>query len=171
MYVFRIGVEKLLGFAAGSEAPVPPMPSSVMMYGFSLASLLARYREVSNLDLDITVVYSEKIGNIGVGESTLLSVNDLFHFLGLKDEDWMKQCNATYKTSISFENFYKKGTSFQYPFGNPAFMPDQFRSQKWFEMKDHYPEIFTPDTYARYIFPHTRLNETNKLTDIQETLW
>lgn len=136
--------------------------------GFSFASLLARYREVSNLDLDITVVYSEKIGNIGVGESTLLSVNDLFHFLGLKDEDWMKQCNATYKTSISFENFYKKGTSFQYPFGNPAFMPDQFRSQKWFEMKDHYPEIFTPDTYARYIFPHTRLNETNKLTDSED---
>jgi tryptophan halogenase len=133
--------------------------------GFSFASLMSRYKELTNYDLDVTVVYSSSIGNIGVGESTLLSINDYFHFLGLKDEDWMKECNATYKTSISFENFYKKGYSFHYPFGDPSFINDPFRSQKWFEMKDKYPDIFTQDTYARYIFPHARLNETNKLTD------
>lgn len=132
--------------------------------GFSVASMFARYKEIDNKNLDITVVYSSNIGNIGVGESTLFSINDFFHFLGLKDEDWMKQCNATYKTSISFENFYKKDTQFQYPFGMVAFEDSQYAT-KWFEMKDHFPEIFTPDTFARYLLPWTRLNEENKLTD------
>jgi len=132
--------------------------------GFSIASMLSKYNEITKSNLDITVVYSSEIGNIGVGESTLLSVNDLFHFLGLKDEDWMKQCNATYKTSISFENFYKLNTQFHYPFGRPVH-DDSMHSMKWFEMKDHFPEIFTYDTFARYLIPHTRLNEKNKLTD------
>lgn len=132
--------------------------------GFSVASMLARYNEIDNKNLDITVVYSSSIGNIGVGESTLLSINDLFNFLGLKDEDWMKECNATYKTSISFENFYKQNTQFQYPFGM-TILKDPLYGMKWFELKDYFPDIFTPDTFARYILPWTRLNEKNKLTD------
>lgn len=135
--------------------------------GFSIAAMFSRYKEITNSNLDITVVYSSEIGNIGVGESTLLSINDLFYFLGLKDEDWMKQSNATYKTSIAFENFYKKDTKFQYPFGRIIF-DDPFHSAKWFEMKDHFPEIFTYDTYGRYLIPHTRLNEKNKLTDTED---
>jgi tryptophan halogenase len=130
--------------------------------GFSIASMLSRYNELSNGGLDITVVFSSNIGNIGVGESTLLSINDLFYFLGLNDSDWMKQSNATYKTSISFENFYKQGTKFQYPFGRPN--TDDIYAQKWFELKDHFPETFTHDTFARYLLPHTRLNEKNKLS-------
>ncbi len=130
--------------------------------GFSIASMLSRYNELNNGNLDITVVFSSDIGNIGVGESTLLSVNDLFYYLGLNDSDWMKQSNATYKTSISFENFYKQGTKFQYPFGRPN--RDDVYAQKWFELKDHFPETFTYDTFARYLLPHTRLNEKNKLS-------
>ena len=56
--------------------------------GFSIASMLSRYNELNNGNLDITVVFSSDIGNIGVGESTLLSVNDLFYYLGLNDSDW-----------------------------------------------------------------------------------
>jgi hypothetical protein len=130
--------------------------------GFSVASMLSRYNEISKSNLDITVVYSSDIGNIGVGESTLLSINDLFYYLGLKDSDWMKQSNATYKTSIAFENFYKQNTKFYYPFGRP--ITDDVYAQKWFELKDHFPETFTYDTFSRYLLPHTRLNESNKLS-------
>ena len=37
--------------------------------GFSISSLLSRYKELSGLDFDIKLVYSEKIKTIGVGES------------------------------------------------------------------------------------------------------
>lgn len=137
--------------------------------GFSVASVLAKYKQDSKSDLDITVVYSSSIGNIGVGESTILSINELFQYLGLEDKDWMKKCNATYKTSIAFENFYKKGSSFQYPFGVVT-VEDEEYGKKWFELKEHFPEIFTQDTFAKYIMPHTRLAEKNKLCDISNTL-
>ena len=86
--------------------------------GFGISSLLARYREVSGLDFGIKVVHSEEIGRIGVGESTLININDFFGYLGLKDTDWMSKCKATYKTSLKFTDFYKKETEFYYPFGN-----------------------------------------------------
>ena len=85
--------------------------------GFATASVFARYKELSGLDFNIRVIHSEEIGTVGVGESTIFSIRELFYYLGLKDKDWMPQCNATYKTSVRFENFYKQGRYFYYPFG------------------------------------------------------
>lgn len=131
--------------------------------GFSMASLLAKYREVSKLNFDINVVYSEKIGKIGVGESTLLSINDLFRYLDVNDSEWMSECNATYKTSIRFENFYKRGRYFHYPFGD--IFHNTFQDiRSWFILKDKNPEVFTPEISSSYFIPHTLLNEKNKLT-------
>ena len=72
-------------------------------------------------NLDITLLESPSIGNIGVGESTLGHINQFFHMMGMNDHDWMPACNATYKNSIQFTDFYKKGTRFQFPFGNFKF--------------------------------------------------
>ena len=68
--------------------------------------------------LEISLLESPDIGNIGVGESTLGHINQFFHMLNMKDKDWMPACNATYKNSIQFTDFYKKGTRFQFPFGD-----------------------------------------------------
>ena len=66
----------------------------------------------------ITLIESDDIPTIGVGESTISQFNRFTKRLGLKDEDWMPYCNATYKTSIAFKNFREgKGERFQYPFG------------------------------------------------------
>ena len=55
---------------------------------------------------------------MGVGESTLGHFNKYLKALGLRDEDWMAECNATYKNSIQFTNFRDNNDSvFQYPFG------------------------------------------------------
>ena len=60
-------------------------------------------------DKNITLIESPKVPTIGVGESTLAFINDWLMMLGIKDEDFMKACDATYKLSIRFENFYKIG--------------------------------------------------------------
>ena len=67
--------------------------------------------------LEITLVESKNVKTVGVGESTLGHINRFLRMLDLKDEDWMKQCNATYKSSIKFTDFRKPGTYFHYPFG------------------------------------------------------
>ena len=69
---------------------------------------------------DITLIESPKVASVGVGESTTQYFRQWVHFLGLKDEDWMPACDATYKISVRFHNFHKVGDApWQYPFGLP----------------------------------------------------
>ena len=110
--------------------------------GFMTSSILAKYREQLDLDFNIKLIYSDTIGSIGVGESTIFNINMLFQYLELKDSDWMSSCNATYKSSIRFENFYKKGRYFYYPFGPSR---SDIDPKQWFTLKEVYPEIFTPE--------------------------
>jgi len=78
------------------------------------ATLIARLK-----GRDITLIESPNIPTVGVGEATLGFINGWLNLLGIKDEDFMKHCDATYKLSIRFTDFYKKGSgSFHYPFGN-----------------------------------------------------
>ena len=54
----------------------------------------------------ITVVSPDSIGRIGVGEATVPSIKPhFFDVLGLKEQDWMPECNASYKLGIRFENW------------------------------------------------------------------
>ena len=85
-------------------------------------------------DIKLTLIESKRIGNVGVGESTLGHINRFMRLLDLKDEEWMKECSATYKTSIQFTDFREKGYTFQYPFGGMKAheitkMPDFFTVQ------------------------------------------
>ena len=69
--------------------------------------------------LEIALVESPTIKTVGVGESTLGHFNKFLRLLELKDEDWMSECDATYKNSIRFTNFEDKNSgSFEYPFQN-----------------------------------------------------
>ena len=134
--------------------------------GFAMAAALARCSERCGLDIDIRVVYSESIGSIGVGESTIISINELLGYLGLEDMDWMKECNATYKTSIRFEDFYKKGTHFHYPFGRVHPEQNTFDGvNQWFVNKEVFPDTYTPERASTYFVSSTMLAEKNKLTD------
>ena len=82
--------------------------------GWMTAALLSKYS-----DIKITLIESENINTIGVGESTLEHFNRLLRRLHLKDKEWMSKCKATYKTSIAFKNWRDgKGERFQYPFGH-----------------------------------------------------
>ena len=137
--------------------------------GFSMSALLSQYRELSGLDFDIKLVYSEDIDTIGVGESTLLGINELFEYLGLKDDEWMKECNATYKVGIKFENFYKEGRYFNYPFGGrDRNREDAIRD--WVMAMNAYPEICTPERASQYFSGKSNLlMEFNKLTDLTGT--
>ena len=61
-------------------------------------------------NLDVTLIESPDVKPIGVGESTIpYTANFFVDVLGLKEKEWMPRCNATYKASIKFNDFYKKG--------------------------------------------------------------
>lgn len=66
--------------------------------------------------IDLTLVESGKVGTIGVGEATFSDIRHFFEFLGLKEEDWMPRCNATYKLAVRFQDWRRPGHHFYHPF-------------------------------------------------------
>lgn len=90
-------------------------------------------------DLNIILVESPNIPTVGVGESTIARINFFMDTVGLKDSDWMKECNATYKSSIQFTDFKEKGHSFQYPFGFLNYNGKEHGVSDWFWIEKECP--------------------------------
>ena len=77
----------------------------------------------------ISLIESKNIPSIGVGESTLVQITDWMSLLKIKDEDFLKHVDGSYKLSIKFTDFYKKGEAFHYPFGDPPI--ESTRDEEW----------------------------------------
>lgn len=124
--------------------------------------------------LKIRLVESSTIGTVGVGESTLGHINKFLHILGIKDEDWMAACNATYKNSIRFTNFREgKGEVFEYPFSAGLDLTDKPNGiNAWGELASVWPEEFPPESFAEfYATGNTMLAKYNRETrDEQQIL-
>lgn len=67
--------------------------------------------------LDISLVESEEIGTVGVGESTVPPIVAFHKLLGIDEREFMRECAATFKVAIWFENFGKLGSRYLHPFG------------------------------------------------------
>ncbi len=78
----------------------------------------------------MTLVESEQVGRIGVGEATFSTVRHFFEYLGLAESDWMPACNATYKLGIRFENWREPGHHFYHPFERQRVV-DGFSLTEW----------------------------------------
>ena len=113
-----------------------------------------------NGDVKVSLVESKTIETIGVGESTLLSFNEYLDLIGLDDKDWMKECNATYKSSIRFTDFRDVGTVFEYPFGWPRKQHEGLMS--WCQLAATYD--MPPESFAEYHNDNTFLANHNRLT-------
>lgn len=73
------------------------------------------------LNLDITLVESEAIGTVGVGEATLPHIRFFNRKLGIDEDALMKATKATYKLGIEFNDWGKIGDSYIHPFGGFGF--------------------------------------------------
>jgi hypothetical protein len=120
------------------------------------ASLIKNFPEK-----DITLIESSDIPTVGVGESTIGSINTYLRDLGLKDEDWMAYCNATYKLSIDFTNWDGKGTRGKYPFGSSTWK-GKFSVQNWFIKQALVGAEKTE--YAKFALGSVQMIDANKLT-------
>lgn len=67
--------------------------------------------------LDITLVESEQIGTVGVGESTVPPIRAFHRFLQIDEQEFLRAVAGTFKLSISFENWRRPGDRFIHPFG------------------------------------------------------
>lgn len=116
---------------------------------------------------EITLIESDDIVTVGVGESTLGGIRQWSRWVGIDDqqESFFKETDASLKLSIKFTDFYKKDSGgFHYPFGTPI-RYDQGRNPffDWETKKYFYPETPVED-FARSIFSGSVLFENNKFS-------
>lgn len=80
----------------------------VVLGGGTAGWMTASYLKKAYPHLHITLAEAPAIPKIGVGEATIPNLQKVFFdFLGLKEDDWMRRCNAAFKVGIKFVNWTK----------------------------------------------------------------
>ena len=68
-------------------------------------------------EISVTLVESEAIGIIGVGEATLPHIRFFNETIGIDEAEFMAATHATFKLGIEFVNWARIGDAYIHPFG------------------------------------------------------
>ena len=101
----------------------------IVIAGGGTAGWIAAFALVRNLKgiVDITLVESEEIGTVGVGESTIPTSRTFNRYMGIDEADFVRATGSTFKLGIAFENWRTEGSRYFHPFGrigHPTWLAD-----------------------------------------------
>jgi len=82
--------------------------------GWMAAAAIAR---TMGRTVDVTLIESDTIGTIGVGESTIPPLQVFNRLLGINEADFMRATSATFKLGILFDNWKEQGHRYFHSFG------------------------------------------------------
>ena len=82
--------------------------------GWMAAAALARTMGEA---IELTLIESDAIGTVGVGESTIPPLVNYNRLLGIGEAEFMRETQATFKLGIEFENWKVQGEKYFHSFG------------------------------------------------------
>ncbi|MGH9644329.1 MAG: tryptophan 7-halogenase, partial [Terriglobales bacterium] len=74
--------------------------------GWMCAAALSK---ISARIFDVTLIESDEIGIIGVGEATIPTIHWFNQFVGLNSDEFMRETRASFKLGIEFVDWYSPG--------------------------------------------------------------
>jgi len=91
----------------------------VVIAGGGTAGWIAAYALANQLGplIDITLVESDEIGTVGVGESTIPTARTFHKYMGIDEADFVRATGSTFKLGISFEDWAREGDRYIHSFG------------------------------------------------------
>jgi tryptophan halogenase len=98
----------------------PSRPLRVVILGGGTAgwmSAAAIRHQLSAQDYAVTLIESDEIGTVGVGEATLPHIKMFNDMLGIDEAHFMRETRATFKLGIQFRDWDRPGDSYIHPFG------------------------------------------------------
>lgn len=114
--------------------------------GWIAASALSQ--KLGNL-VDITLVESDAIGTVGVGEATIPPLRVFHKLLRIDEQAFMKATSATFKLGIRFENWGKLGDDYIHSFGKTG-------QESWLAQFVHFwlraKELGIADDFGQYCY-------------------
>lgn len=93
--------------------------TKVVVAGGGTAGWLTAFSLVTRLGklLDITLVESDQIGTVGVGEATIPTMRAFHSLIGIDEKEFMAATQATFKLGIQFDNWGHQGNRYFHSFG------------------------------------------------------
>ncbi|ANU08767.1 tryptophan halogenase family protein [Paraurantiacibacter namhicola] len=136
--------------------------------GWMAAAALSRLIEGSSLS--VTLIESEQIGTVGVGEATIPPFVDFNRQLEIDERELLSMINGTFKLGIQFVNWGQVGDSYIHPFGDYGYQIDGVPFHHlWHRMQalgDKRPiQVFNAETMAAFFGKFAPTPE-NQLEDL-----
>lgn len=83
--------------------------------GWMTAAALSKLSKAGKIE--ITLIESETIGTVGVGEATIPPIRNFNSIIGIDEHEFVAKTGATFKLGIEFTDWLKAGQSYLHPFG------------------------------------------------------
>ncbi|MCR2832800.1 tryptophan halogenase family protein [Parerythrobacter lacustris] len=137
--------------------------------GWMTAAALSRVAQGN--DVTITLIESEMIGTVGVGEATIPPFVEFNQLLGIDERELMAEAQASFKLGIQFVNWGKIGDSYIHPFGAYGYQMGGIAfHQVWHRFRqagDKRPiQVYNLETMAAYFGKFLRTEDYNKRDDL-----
>lgn len=93
--------------------------TSVVVVGGGTAGWMtaAAISKLLGQTISVTLIESEEIGTVGVGEATIPTLMTLHRLLKIDEREFLQAVNGTIKLGIQFENWEQEGKDYMHSFG------------------------------------------------------